>query len=725
MKKRFENHVKGCCNTEESAAAFFLDDSVDLKPDVRMLNSQSLIKENEEQVYRCNNCPKEFRRLYLYENHIQNCAQPDHSSEYECEICKKGFATKHKLIYHRKSHPELADQDHNKYSCTECWRQFRLKSTLLKHVKEEHDDFTSSDSENEEAPSDDCQTPEIKVPSREEDGWFYCLSGDCKSQDVSFQSYDELHQHFFRNHIKQDPDMFSCQYCGKAFATEEIKNDHESVFHKFECTRCDAKLGSDEELAEHLATTHSDEVVFRCEFCVQEFYNKGALAMHIKQHHTEKYKCESCEKQFALKSSFDRHTQKHCTKTRRSRAHKPHMKSPKVDMPFKEENGRFFCLSGDCQNKDWSFQYINGLKEHYLDKHAADDLKKFSCQFCSKKFGTNGLRNKHEDLYHKQRFVCPQCKRKFVSSTVLSNHLKTHLGKKEFVCETCGSEFFNKGSLYTHIKDGHDKRYTCEECGQHFSLKVRYKDHMAKHPNSKEYKEAEEKRLRRKHFRAPVLEMPMREENGRFYCLTDDCVAKRQSFQYANGLKDHFMDKHATEEQKNFQCRYCGKMFGTNALKNKHQFMYHELKYECTLCEKKYGQKGMLDNHMRTHTGEKPFVCETCGAGFHVRGNLNKHIRETHTAKTMSRDHHCDQCGRAFLTSSTLKKHIRTVHSDVRAFVCEECGKNYKSNDALKSHTETHKGIKIPCQYCTLTFSTKSHYRRHCKRKHMKEQQQV
>jgi hypothetical protein len=36
---------------------------------------------------------------------------------------------------------------------------------------------------------------------------------------------------------------------------------------------------------------------------------------------------------------------------------------------------------------------------------------------------------------------------------------------------------------------------------------------------------------RRQHFKVPKIEMPMKEENGRYFCLTEDCAARGQSFQ--------------------------------------------------------------------------------------------------------------------------------------------------------------------------------------------------
>jgi hypothetical protein len=67
------------------------------------------------------------------------------------------------------------------------------------------------------------------------------------------------------------------------------------------------------------------------------------------------------------------------------------MKIPKVDMPMKEENGRYFCLSEDCATKGQSFQWINGLREHFMDKESilrnSISAEKFSDKFLSSDFG--------------------------------------------------------------------------------------------------------------------------------------------------------------------------------------------------------------------------------------------------------------------------------------------------------------------------------------------------
>ena len=71
-----------------------------------------------------------------------------------------------------------------------------------------------------------------------------------------------------------------------------------------------------------------------------------------------------------------------------------------------------------------------------------------------------------------------------------------------------------------------------------------------------------------------------------------------------------------------------------------------------------------LRRHSRVHTGDWPFLCEECGAGFGSAASLKIHMR-CHTGE---KPFVCEECGRAFRISSHLTRHMSS-HTDDPVYV--------------------------------------------------------
>ncbi|KAG7517725.1 zinc finger 62-like [Solea senegalensis] len=166
-------------------------------------------------------------------------------------------------------------------------------------------------------------------------------------------------------------------------------------------------------------------------------------------------------------------------------------------------------------------------------------------------------------------------------------------------------------------------------------------------------------------------------------------------------------------------------------------------KHSCVYCHKMFLTKAKRKDHMRVHTGEKPFRCSICPKKFTKDSSLKTHIRKIHHGQMNPSEPQGDLAWTMPLEDTEASEYLNLSSKDAQnnvqreqslhkrsewqtmgkrrsnGYICSICQKLLKTKFSLVEHYRIHTGEKpLKCHMCPAMFRTIQHRCMHRKRFH-------
>ncbi|XP_048354417.1 zinc finger protein 335 isoform X1 [Sphaerodactylus townsendi] len=239
---------------------------------------------------------------------------------------------------------------------------------------------------------------------------------------------------------------------------------------------------------------------------------------------------------------------------------------------------------------------------------------------------------------------------------------------RPFLCRICGSRFLTHEDLRFHVNSheaGDPQLFRCLQCSYHSRRWSSLKEHMFNHVGRKPYK-------------------------------CEECdytsVYKKDVIRHS-AVHNRDKKKRADPPPK-------------------------QSSFPCPVCSRVYPMQKRLTQHMKTHSAEKPHMCDKCGKSFKKRYTFKMHLL-THIQAVANRRFKCEFCDHVCEDKKVLLNH-QLLHINDKPFRCSLCSYATMREDFLLSHLAVkHTGGKpFACEFCHFTTKHKKNLRLHVQCRH-------